>query len=68
MIAYLDTSSLVKLYVEEEGSHLVRETIGAMGSGIPKMRLANGYGVLNNMIHARSTAVVRDTRADRAYT
>lgn len=27
MIAYLDTSSLVKLYVEEEGSHLVRDLL-----------------------------------------
>ncbi len=27
MIAYLDTSSLVKLYVEEEGSPLVRELV-----------------------------------------
>lgn len=27
MIAYLDTSSLVKLYVEEEGSRLVRDLV-----------------------------------------
>lgn len=27
MIAYLDTSSLVKLYIEEEGSHLIRELV-----------------------------------------
>lgn len=27
MIAYLDTSSLVKLYIEEEGSRLVRELV-----------------------------------------
>ena len=27
MIAYLDTSSLVKLYVEEEGSRLIRELV-----------------------------------------
>ena len=28
MIAYLDTSSLVKLYVEEDGSPLIRELVG----------------------------------------
>lgn len=62
MILYLDTSAIVKLYVEEEGSSTVRSAVGAAGV-IATSRVA--YAELHAAL-AAACRMQRITVAERA--